>query len=96
MDNDSAEGRLLRAAVADCADRLGVDVEQVRVVLAVDVTWPDASLGCPQPGRLYAQVLTPGMLVELEVDGVRYEYHARRGEEPFWCAAPQPPLSDST
>lgn len=86
----------MHAAVTDCAQRLGVDAGQVRVVRAVEVTWRDASLGCPQPGRLYAQVLTAGVLVELDVDGARYEYHARRGGEPFWCRTPQPPLSDRT
>lgn len=96
MDDDAAEARLVRAAVADCAGRLGVDVDQVHVVRAVEVTWRDASLGCPQPGRLYAQVLTPGVLVELDVEGARYDYHARRGGKPFWCRRPQPPLSDST
>lgn len=82
----------MRAAVADCAARLGVEAGQVHVVRAVEVTWRDASLGCPQPGRLYAQVITPGVLVELDVAGARYEYHARLGGEPFWCQRPQSPL----
>ena len=78
--------------MADCAVRLGVPVDDVTVIRAVEVTWRDAALGCPQPGRMYAQVLTPGVLVELEAGGARYEYHARRGGEPFWCRTPQSPV----
>ena len=37
--------------------------------------WSDASLGRPQPGMMYAQVITPGYLVVLEADGQQYTYH---------------------
>ena len=37
--------------------------------------WPDSSLGCPQPDKLYAQVVTPGYLVVVDVSGERIEYH---------------------
>ncbi len=37
--------------------------------------WPDSSLGCPQPDMLYAQVITPGYLVVVEVSGEPIEYH---------------------
>ena len=37
--------------------------------LAVDsaraVQWPDSSLGCPQPGMMYTQIITPGYRVTL-------------------------------
>jgi hypothetical protein len=39
--------------------------------------FPDASLGVPEPGKTYAQVVTPGYIVELLLeDGQTYEYHA--------------------
>lgn len=34
-----------------------------------------ASLGCPQPGMVYAEVLTPGYLILLEANNDEYEYH---------------------
>ena len=37
--------------------------------------WSDASLGCPQPGMAYAQVITPGFRIALEAQGQLYQYH---------------------
>jgi hypothetical protein len=40
----------------------------------VPMTWPDAALGCPEPDRMYAQVLTPGYVVLLSCRQDEYEY----------------------
>jgi hypothetical protein len=79
-------------AVADLAVRLGVDAGSISVVSAEEVTWPDRSLGCPQPDMLYAQVLTNGSRIVLEHDGTRYAYHSGAGRGPFYCAAPSAPV----
>lgn len=34
----------------------------------------DTSLGCPQPGQTYAQVLTPGYIFTLTYQGITYDY----------------------
>ena len=39
------------------------------------VEWRDAGLGCPEPGMMYAQVLTPGFRLVFEYEGQQYEYH---------------------
>ena len=67
---------LVAQAVADLARRLAIasDAIQVRMVEAAE--WPDASLGCPQPGMMYAQVITPGYRIVLETAGKTYEYHS--------------------
>ena len=57
------------------AERLGVPVDQVRLVRYVEVEWSDASLGLPQPGVAYAQVITPGYRVILEAEGRWHEMH---------------------
>ena len=49
--------------------------DAVTVASVQSVTWNDSSLGCPQPGMMYLQVLTPGYLVILEASGNTYEYH---------------------
>jgi WD40 repeat protein len=36
--------------------------------------YPDSGLGCPQPGRAYAQVVTPGYRFELTYGGTIYDY----------------------
>jgi hypothetical protein len=69
------DDEIVRQARQDLAGRLGVDEESISVSRVEAVEWPDASLGCPQPGMMYAQVVTPGYLVVLEVDGKPYEYH---------------------
>ncbi len=38
-------------------------------------SWPNAGLGCPEPGRSYAQMVTAGFLIELEAEGRTYRYH---------------------
>jgi hypothetical protein len=61
--------------VAAIAKELGVSPDAVQIVSAEQKTWPDRSLGCPKPGQMYAQVLTPGYLVVVEVNGTRSEFH---------------------
>jgi hypothetical protein len=68
----SAEAAALTAAIA--AD-LGVPQQSVQMVSMEARDWPDSSLGCPKPDMLYAQVITPGYLVVVEVSGERIEYH---------------------
>jgi hypothetical protein len=74
---------LVQAAVQDLAQRLVITPEEVTVVEALAVTWPDGSLGCPQPGMAYTQVQVDGVLVILEAGGRRYEYHG--GDPLFLC-----------
>ena len=62
-------------AVTELAGQLGIAAEEITVRSVEAVEWPDASLGCPQPGMMYAQVITPGYRIVLEVDGKSYEYH---------------------
>lgn len=59
----------------DLAQQLGMAADAITVVSVEAVDWPDASLGCPSEGMMYAQVITPGYRVVLETDGKTYEYH---------------------
>jgi hypothetical protein len=88
-----AAARLTEQALADLTDRLDVDPGQVRAVEAQQVTWRDSSLGCPQPGMIYQQVLTEGVRIVLELDGRRYEYHSGGGHGPYLCERPKPPFA---
>lgn len=75
----------IAAAVADLAQRIGVDPAAVTIVSAEAVDWPDGSLGCPQPGVAYLQVITPGYRLVLAANGQEYNYHAARDGEFFLC-----------
>jgi hypothetical protein len=59
---------------ADLASRLGISEDEISVVSAEAKTWSDASLGCPEEGVSYIQVLTPGYQIILEYDDTQYDY----------------------
>jgi hypothetical protein len=98
----SAENRLVAQAKDDLAERLSIAVDQIQLVEFRAVVWPDASLGCPQPGVAYKQVPMDGALIRLEVDGQVYEYHSGGSRPPFLCeralqidkTTPPPSLDD--
>lgn len=77
---------------ADLAQRLGDAAKNARVVRAEQVTWPDGSIGCAQPGKLYTQALVPGYLVQFELDGKAYRYHAALNGSFVFCERPGPYL----
>ena len=97
-----SENRLVIQAKEDLAERLSTAVDQIQLVEFRAVVWPDASLGCPQPGMAYKQVPQDGGLIRLEVDGRLYEYHSGGSRPPFLCeralqidkTTPPPSLDD--
>jgi hypothetical protein len=80
-----APREIIEKAKADLVKQFGMSADQVRVLEAMAVTWPDASLGCPQPDMAYAQVLSPGYWVLLEADGRQYPYHTDQDEQIILC-----------
>jgi hypothetical protein len=87
----SPGGSVVDQAKADLTQRLGVDAAEVSVVSSEEVTWPDGSLGCPEPGMHYTQALVPGNRTVLEAGGKQYHYHSGGHRAPFLCEQPQPP-----
>jgi hypothetical protein len=84
---DGTVAQVVELARADLAVRLQVDPTQIEVVSAERVTWPDGSLGCPQPGEFYTQALVDGFRVVLGTGGRTrvYVYHAGSDGAPFLC-----------
>lgn len=68
-------------ARADMSEQLGISQEQIVVVSIEDVQWRDASLGCPQPGMMYAQVITPGYRMILKSGEKQFKYHSAKGQD---------------
>jgi hypothetical protein len=60
------------------------------VEIAEAVTWPDGSLGCPQPGLFYVQMVTPGYRVVLASEGTRYTFVGSVAGELRACDRPRP------
>jgi hypothetical protein len=61
--------------MSDLSADLGLRVDQVTPLAVEAHTFPDTSLGVPQEGMMYAQVLTVGYIITLEADGQTYTYH---------------------
>ncbi len=57
------------------AEKLGVDEGDFQLVSAEGMGWSDASLGCPQEGMFYAQVLTSGYQLVFDLAGASYAVH---------------------
>lgn len=67
---------LAAQAKADLAQELGLLSDEIQVQSVEETEFPDASLGVPEPGKVYAQVITPGYIIELSAGGQTYVYHA--------------------
>lgn len=68
--------KMVSLAKADLAQRLGIGLDAIGVAGIEPTEFPDASLGVPEPGKVYAQVITPGQIITLSVEGRLYRYHA--------------------
>ncbi len=66
----------IESALADLGQRVGrtLTINNLQEWSYVQGTYPDASLGCPQPGAAYAAVLTPGLQFLLTYEGTVYDY----------------------
>ncbi len=77
--------QVVALAKRDLAQRLKRTEATIQVASIEAVDWSDASLGCPEPGMAYAQVITPGYRLILTANGERYEYHTDQGQRAFYC-----------
>lgn len=81
----------VQQALQDLSNRVGRTLE-LRNLARWEWTqkaFPDASLGCPQPGQNYAQVVTNGYEIIFEYNGSVYDYRAAIGGEVFLCSGPE-------
>lgn len=76
---------LVARAREDLAQKLDLPTDAIRLVSVEAVEWPDAGLGCPQPGLTYAQLVTPGFLVLLEAQDQTYTYHTDTDRRVVLC-----------
>ena len=89
---DSNLQKLVDMTKEDLAQRLSLSVTQITLIAITEAEWSDSSLGCPQPGMDYLQVITPGYLILLENNGTQYEYHSNRDTFAVYCENASPPL----
>jgi hypothetical protein len=84
-----AERDVARLAIDALAEDLEIARERIQVDTIRAVDWPDSSLGCPQPGRAYLQVITPGHKVTLRAEGGIHVVHEAKGRA-FVCHKTKP------
>jgi hypothetical protein len=77
---------MIERAKGDLARQLGIGTSQITVVEVEAIEWPNSGLGCPQPGMMYAQVITPGHRIVLETEGRTYEYHTDQRQTAILCS----------
>jgi hypothetical protein len=65
---------LLEKVRADAAVRAGVEPSTIQVVSAQVQSWNDGSLGCPEPGMSYIQVMTEGYQIIVSAGGQTLDY----------------------
>lgn len=86
-----------RAVVADAAKRFKVAESAVVLTQSEKVTWSDASLGCPEPGRMYAQMLVEGFRIVAKTVEGSLTYNTDSGGRVTLCgAAPRPGVQSAT
>jgi hypothetical protein len=85
---DAAGARMADLARAALAREQGLAEADIALVAVEATEWRDSSLGCPQPGMNYMQVITPGYSITLEAQGKRYEYHSDTNRRVVRCDQP--------
>ena len=75
----------IRQALAHASQHSGLPADELQIVSAESVTWPDGSLGCPQPGMAYTQALVPGFRVRVRAGEELLDYHSGRSGAPTLC-----------
>jgi hypothetical protein len=66
---------LWEAVAADLSAQLDVPAEEIQLVSAVAMTWPNGGLGCPAEGMAYTDMVVEGYLLTLQAAGNQYTYH---------------------
>lgn len=79
---------ILDQVLADANARTDVPVDEIEVMTAEAVTWPDGSLGCPEPGMMYTQALVDGYQVVLRAGDESLDYRVGNAGSFRLCEGP--------
>ncbi len=78
---------VIQAALDAASTLLDASADNLIVVMTAQRDWSDSSLGCPEPGRAYAQIITPGFIVTVDTDDLvtEIQVHTDRGTRAAIC-----------
>jgi hypothetical protein len=84
---------IMHLFIDDLMLRAAVRRGAIAVTEAVQLDWPDGSLGCAKPGTASIQVITPGYRARLTANGQTYAYHSDLRGHFLLCdsGVPMPP-----
>lgn len=68
------ERKLVDLVKKDLVQKLNIDIARVTLLKIQETDFSDSSLGCPQEGYSYLEVITPGRQMLFEVEGKIYDY----------------------
>lgn len=87
---DAAAEKMIRLSKQHLERKSGIPEAQIGLFLVSAAQWPDTSMGCPQPGQVYSQVITPGYQILLQAGGKMFVYHTDKTARVVLCAARPP------
>lgn len=84
--NDDKAQTVINLAKKDLAGKKSISESEIQVTQVKEVQWSDSSLGCPKPGQMYLQVITPGFEITLTAKGMNYVYHTDLEKRVILCS----------
>lgn len=75
QEGDGPLTRLVERAMHDLLQATNAEMGDISVVSTEEVEWGDTGLGCPAPGEMYAQMITPGYFIVLQSGPNTFDYH---------------------
>lgn len=81
----AVDAEIVAQAKKDLARRRGIHADRISLRHMEGVDWPDASLGCPEEGKAYAQVIMPGYYLILSDGTADFEYHTDKHQRVVLC-----------
>ncbi len=79
---------IIAAVKAEIAKDAGVSASDVTIISGEAVSYPDGSLGCPQPGMAYTQIPVDGWKVVGTAAGATFDYRGSGLTEIRRCEKP--------
>ncbi len=82
-----ANDEMVALAKKDLARRRDISAERIALKHIEGVDWPDASLGCPEEEKAYAQAIIPGYRLVLSDGTADFEYHTDSHLRVIYCSS---------
>ncbi len=67
-----------RAAITSLSSTLNLPADQIKVIFAQAVMWPNGCMGVQRMGVMCTDQQVPGYIIVLAVNGKQYEFHTNR------------------